>query len=468
MGIDNREGFPPPLKLTNKGRAIFLKKLILTLIILIFLCSNQIIFAEDEIYNKTDEEGNVILFPFKSIVVGQTVNGADVRLDNFQQKANNKGEFEFLNLDEGRYILRINKEGFKEFVNEIDVGKGTVVDLGVINLNKDTFYKENEDIENDIKEDNINITEIDNISNIANNNDSINIDSEDNKNINSDTVDITDPNYLESIGLEDSKDKTTWNRDKFSVGNSSLDLKFAYLFINYNKNIKNGGSINSAFESNGFLTELTYKYPFNLYGHNLFLGINSAFITGVNDIEKVYDNDILDSTLLVDLSSKSIGAELAYVFDIDVLGDVYVLLGRSYDMLDMGVSSFELSENPELFTKEYRFSKGWTFGAGLDTDFSNLGFVNSTSFFNNLSAGLSFNYTPTLTDITSTKEFASMLVEGYKTDFDIYLNLNTKYQITLGYRYLHHYNNEKIDGLLTFPNLNSTFHGPYFRFDIPF
>lgn len=439
------------------------KYFVLLFLLGVFIFSSFVVLADD-VYNDTDDEGNIIVFPFKAVVRGQTAAGAMINLGELSQEADTKGFFEFINLNEGTYKLVITKSGFTDYITDIKVKKGTIIELGKIELEEgteDNITNENNSIDTKYQKDNDNYSDINNKSTNQN---------EDYIKNNDDTLDVTDPDYINKINIDkNEKDKSNLDfLDSFSVGNSDLNIKLAYLFLKFDKNIKHGGSVNSHFESNGFLTELEYKYPFSYKDHRLFLGLETSFITGVNGVEKVYDNNVLDSTRMIDFSTKNFAGRVGYIFDVYALGDVYVSLGRSYDYLETGISSFELSDNPELYTKDYRYSKGWSFGAGLESDLSNLGFVKPSSIFNNLNFGLDYEYTLTYTDITSTKEFSSMLVEGYKSDFDIWLKLNTKYQIILGYKLLNYYNQEKVDGLLTWPDYNSTIHGPYFEFTIPF
>ena len=131
------------------------------LILLVLLTGT--ILAE-EIYSEYDPEGNIILFPFKSLIRGQTEINALVELGELKQLVGSNGRFEFINLDEGRYILKITKEGFTPFITEIEVGKGVVIDLGYIALSgNETNYRSRQSIK-DI-----------------------------------DYVDITDPNYMEIL-----------------------------------------------------------------------------------------------------------------------------------------------------------------------------------------------------------------------------------------------------------------------------
>ena len=399
------------------------------LILLVLLTGT--ILAE-EIYSEYDPEGNIILFPFKSLIRGQTEINALVELGELKQLVGSNGRFEFINLDEGRYILKITKEGLTPFITEIEVGKGVVIDLGYIALSgNETNYRSRQSIK-DI-----------------------------------DYVDITDPNYMEFL-IEQKKEKEKRGTffEELYLGNYTIDLKTAYLFSNYTKNIE--GKTSSKANTSGFMVEGEYKLPFNIYGHKMFFGLDIAYMAFGNSMEKVYNNNALTNTLMTDLTHLNYDFMLGYIYPYRYLGDIYVNVGRTYDNINQGISSFELSERPELYTKEYRNSKGWILGGGIETDLETIGLKTNIPILDNMKLGMFYNYCPTLTYITTTKHFSNMLVEGRKHEFDMYLTLDLDYELTLGYKYLNYYNNDQTDGMLAFPDFKSTVHAPYFNVNISF
>lgn len=399
-------------------------KNIIVFCLIILLFSSTLVLANNGVYDNTDDEGNIILSPYMSGIQGETIVGARVSIANKNIRVE-EGQFEFDDIEPGIYTLKISKEGYHTYDKEVEIKEGQIIDIGYISLKR------------------------------LSDNDS------------SDTLDVTDPDYIEKLNLNKDKKNNSKLFKTSSSNLSGLDVKLGYLFINYNKEVEGGGSLNSKFNSKGFLAELNYTYPFIFMDQSLFVDLNTSYITGVNGVEKVYDGDILDSTLMIDVSSKSFAGSLGYITNLDSLGEFYLSVGRDYTLLNLDVSSFDANV-PEQFNKEYRFTKGWSFAGGIHSDFGKMGFGKPGSIFRNLSAGLSYKYIPTLTEITSTEEYAKMLVEGNKNIFDIYLTLNNEYQVTLGYKSMGYYTNEHIDGLITWPSFNSKFHGPYFKFAIPF
>jgi hypothetical protein len=276
-----------------------LKNPYIFLILLVLLTGT--ILAE-EIYSEYDQKATLFYFLLKSLIRGQTEINTLVELGELKQLVGSNGRFEFINLDEGRYILKITKEGFTPFITEIEVGKGVVIDLGYIALSgNETNYRSRQSIK-DI-----------------------------------DYVDITDPNYMEFL-IEQKKEKEKRGTflKKLYLGNYTIDLKTAYLFSNYTKNIES--KTNSKANTSGFMVEGKYKLPINIYGHNMFFGLDIAYMVFDNSMEKVYNNNALTNTLMTDLTHLNYDFMLGYIYPYRYLGDIYVNVGRTYD-INQGISS---------------------------------------------------------------------------------------------------------------------------------
>ena len=139
------------------------------------------------------------------------------------------------------------------------------------------------------------------------------------------------------------------------------------------------------------MIESKYKLPLT-YTDIICSCLDIAYMAFGNSMEKVYNNNALTNTLMTDLTHLNYDFMLGYIYPYRYLGDIYVNVGRTYDNINQGISSFELSERPELYTKEYRNSKGWILGGGLETDFETIGLKTNIPILDNMRMGMFYNY----------------------------------------------------------------------------
>lgn len=393
------------------------KYFVLLFLVGVFIFSSFIALAGN-FFNETDEDGNIVLVPFTgAVVTGLTEAGSVVLLSDFSYHVGDDGVFLFEKVEPGTYLLYVSHDDFDLFSTEIKVVDGERLDLGFVSLT-------------------------------GNNN----------------VVDVSDPSYLDDFNIEKERSSVSGQplSGKFALGSPELSYQLAYLFMDYERGIDGKNSDVAKFSSYGFSNALGVELPLLLWGYPFGLEFDYCIFDGKNDMEKVFVNDELNTLLMVDVSGFSFRGSVFYKFQFQPFS-LKVSLGTFHFKEDLDMSIFELSKDPERFTKEYYYGQGWSFGGSVFSDLPVKGLLED------LNIGASFFYTASLVEVTSTKYYSNDLVRGHNTDFDVFLGYDTpSFDFRLGYKFVRYYSGESIDGLHVFPAMTKTYQGPSFSFVFQF
>ena len=283
---------------------------------------------------------------------------------------------------------------------------------------------------------------------------------------NDDSVDITEGNNLPEV--EKNKEKDKKNEKVFQIKDISFGNEFTIISINYNRNIKGENYNRSQFSSSGIYDKFHFTIPITIKDYNLYFDSFIAFSNGGTGQEKFYLGDSLANYYMVDLSTNEYGMSVRYDYPFKY-GKASASLGRLYYNHNLDKSTFGNSDE-EVF-KEYRKGKGWNFGGSFVADFSNLAkkiadVENKT--LTKIGFGTDFDYTQSYVNIDSTKYFSSTMVEGNRTSYSFYLTYKDKYDIKAGYKFLNYNATERLEGSIQWPSVQMIYQGPFIDFTVPF